>query len=147
MPAWQSLLSQDDRWAVIDYVRTFHYDPTLENDPVSEESSSEAASEIVAPACDLEQDTPILWDEPAAIAAGEAIYKDQCAICHGADATGGLPNTPDFTTPEYTNSLKESPGGAFCVLSEGEGAMPAFEDKLTQEELWQVMVYFGALSP
>ena len=29
MSAWQGRLSQDERWAVIDYVRTFSYDPTL----------------------------------------------------------------------------------------------------------------------
>jgi mono/diheme cytochrome c family protein len=147
MPAWQSLLSQDDRWAVIDYVRTFHYDPILIDDPGSVDASGEQATEIPTAACDTEQENPVGWNDAVAISAGEAVYEGQCAICHGADATGGLPNTPDFTTPEYTNSLKENPGGAFCVLSEGEGAMPAFEDKLTQEELWQVMVYFGALSP
>ncbi len=147
MPAWQSLLSQDDRWAVIDYLRTFHYDPTLEEDSVSEEISDEQATEIPTIACDLEQDTPISWDDSAAIAAGEVIYNDQCAICHGADATGGLPNTPDFTSPEYIIALQDNPGEAFCVLSEGEGAMPAFGNKMTQEELWQTMIYLGALSP
>ena len=39
MPAWQSLLSQDERWAVIDYVRTFTYDPTLEAEVVLAKAS------------------------------------------------------------------------------------------------------------
>jgi mono/diheme cytochrome c family protein len=114
---------------------------------VSEEISGEQATEMPTAACDTDQDNPISWDDSVAISAGEAIYESQCAICHGTDATGGLPNTPDFTSPDYSSALREKPGGAFCVLSEGEGAMPAFENKLTQDELWQVMVYFGALSP
>jgi len=147
MPAWQSLLGQDDRWAVIDYLRTFHYDPILRDDPESVDVSGDQASEIPTVTCDIEQDNPIGWDDPVAISVGQAIYEGQCAICHGIEGKDGLPNTPDFTLPEYGNGLSEKPGEAFCVLSEGEGAMPAFWNKLSQEELWQVMVYLGGFSP
>ena len=30
---------------------------------------------------------------------GEAIYKQFCATCHGADGKGALPGAPDFTDP------------------------------------------------
>ncbi len=41
----------------------------------------------------------IVKDEPTAVAgrSGEAIYKETCIACHGADGKGAFPGVPDFT--------------------------------------------------
>jgi len=82
-----------------------------------------------------------------AIQAGQGLFQTDCAICHGADGSGGLPNTPDFTTQEVNAELRATPGRFFCVLTEGEGAMPAFAGSLSVEERWQILTYLGSLAP
>lgn len=94
MPPWSYLLSDEDRWALVDYVKTF-----------SSRFSAEAAP------------TPVKVPEkpPAAADAtrGKLVYqKMQCMKCHGedgrgdgpsaitlVDATGRHINSRDFTNP------------------------------------------------
>lgn len=71
----------------------------------------------------------------AAIAAGEAVYKENCVTCHGERVV--------------------SPGGAFDLrklgaderprfdkaMNEGKGQMPAWEGMLSPEEFDQVWAY------
>lgn len=143
MPAWQSGLSQDERWAVIDYVRTFSYDPGFEDTPVVERTATVASA---GGECTSEQDNPFAWDDETVIQSGQVVYERDCAVCHGADASGGLPDTPDFTTAEVGNELQARAGEHFCVVSDGEGVMPGFQDKLTIDEIWDVITYLGSLS-
>ena len=35
----------------------------------------------------------------------------------------------------------------FCILTEGAGAMPAYADRLSEIERWQVIAYLGSLAP
>jgi mono/diheme cytochrome c family protein len=147
MPAMQSLLSQDDRWAAIDYLRTFTYDPHLTEEPLFSEpaaatppDNTEAAEE-----CDIDQINLFAWDDAQAIQAGETLYQAQCVLCHGQDGSGGLPNTPDFTSPEVGIDLKAKPGHYQCAVSEGVGVMPAYGETLSEEERWQILTYLGSL--
>jgi mono/diheme cytochrome c family protein len=146
MPAMQSLLSQDDRWAVIDYLRAFSYDPTVSQEIGVASSAGETPSEGPSEtACQADQTYQFAWDDSEAILLGQATYLIQCAMCHGPDGSGGLPNTPDFTTVEITNSLIEEPGRYFCSVSDGLGVMPAFGGALSEDELWQVLTFMGSL--
>jgi mono/diheme cytochrome c family protein len=147
MPAWQSLLSQDERWAVIDYVRTFTYDPTLEAEVVLAPTSSAPEEPTEIAGCQPDQSNPFAWDDISAIQAGEPIYEAQCALCHGADGSGALPNAPDFTSTEVNAEFIGNPGVYFCSLTEGKGAMPAYGDSLSVEERWQVLTLIGSLVP
>lgn len=144
MPAWQSRLSQDERWDVIDYLRTFTYDPALAEEVVSVAPQTPTAAPA---ACDPEQENPLTWEDRTAIEAGQVTYEAQCALCHGQDGSGGLPNTPDFTSGEAQDKLHESPGNFYCAISEGVGAMPSFSNQLSQESHWQVLTYLGSLAP
>ncbi|MEO5742865.1 MAG: c-type cytochrome [Vicinamibacterales bacterium] len=92
MPPWQYLLEDGDRWALVDYVKTFS--PRLRTDPVR------TAMTIVQPPS-KHRDTEN----------GREVYvKMQCAKCHGDDGRGVGPsatslldakgkyiNTRDFT--------------------------------------------------
>ncbi len=144
MPAWQSLLTQDQRWALIDYLRTFTYDPTL-----PEGGEPAEPGEAPAPgAASCEAGTnPFALDDAAAIQAGGAIFDGQCAACHGADGSGGLPGTPDFTAAVVGRALRSDPASSYCILANGEGSMPGFGRTLTSEEMWQVITFLGSLSP
>lgn len=143
MPAWQSRLTQDERWAVIDYLRTFSYNPSLD-----QETAASPAPPTEAPTtCDPDQSNPFDWGNAEAVAAGEALFTAECAACHGGDGSGGLPNTPDFTAAEVSADLRAGAGEAFCVLTEGEDAMPAFGESLSAGERWQVMTFLASLAP
>lgn len=146
MPAWQSLLDQDQRWAVIDFLRTFTYDPTLPDGLVL---AGTGDSDGVAPpaATCVATANPFDWQDPDAIQAGQELYADQCAACHGADGSGGLPNTPDFTNPSVGLELETETASIFCVLAEGTGAMPGFQRTLSDEQRWQVLTYLQSLAP
>lgn len=148
MPAWQSLLSQDERWAVTDYIRSFTYDPTLPDEIGPAPATEGPPTEPPGPAaCSPDQAPPFAWDEAPVIQAGSELYQAQCSFCHGPDASGGLPGTPDYTSPEVGADLNQNPGVSFCTLTEGKGAMPAFGETLTDEERWQVLIFLGSLTP
>ncbi len=147
MPAWQSLLSQDQRWAVIDYLRTFTYDPSLpEGREPGEITDSEGAVDAGTTTCATEVN-PFNFDDIQAIQAGGSIYDSQCAACHGADGSGGLPNTPDFTSAAVNRELQADPSSSFCILAEGEGSMPGFQRTLTTDQMWEVITFLVSLSP
>ena len=68
--------------------------------------------------------------------AGEAIYADSCASCHGADATGG-------SGPSLIGEVEE--GEATDIITNGEGDMPAFGDSLTEQDIADVIAYLQSL--
>ncbi len=162
MPSWQSRLSQDERWAVIDYVRALSYDPALPEATASISATATPSGPLTltvalsdtAPssqpagtaACSGSQANPLAWDDAAAIQAGQAVY-DKCAFCHGPTAKGGLPGTPDFTSAKVKADLKSSPGSYFCTLTDGKDAMPPFGNSLSPQERWQVLTYLASLKP
>lgn len=148
MPSWQARLPQDERWAVIDYLRTFTYDPSLAGEQVGASATTTpttAGSQVAA--CASDQVNPIAWDDAAAIEAGQGLFQTDCAVCHGSDGSGALPNTPDFTTKDVNSELRANPALFFCVVTDGEGAMPAFGETLAAEERWQVLSYLETLAP
>ena len=146
MPAWQARLSQEERWAVIDYIRTFTYDPQVDDDTEIETSDS-ASGESERPECSpyLEQTNPFEWDDTDALAAGETLYNTNCAGCHGEDGVGRLPGILDFTDPASKADLPGNTNKYLCSIAEGYENMPPFKDKLSEEEMWQLLVWIAAL--
>jgi mono/diheme cytochrome c family protein len=144
MPAWQGRLSQDERWAVIDYLRTFSYDPALPGEAVVAAPATVEA-EAECDLADLEQSNPFAWEDASAAAAGEAIYEEDCAMCHAADGSGALPSAPDFSTAEFQSELRFQSGELLCVVAEGRGAMPGWKERLIVEQLWQVLTFIASL--
>jgi cytochrome c oxidase cbb3-type subunit 3 len=146
MPAWQGRLSQEERWAVINFLRSFSYDPNLPGDRVAASAPTETTEEEAA--CDAEylsQSNPFAWDDAQAVAAGQVIYEQSCGMCHGADGSGGLPNTPDFTSSGAQRALRDEGGEALCVIAEGQDAMPGWKETLAGEQMWQVLTFLASL--
>lgn len=143
MPAWQGRLSQEERWAVIDYIRTFSYDPGLKEQVENIPQPTVAEEETECSQDYLSQTNPFNWSDTTAIQEGNAIYEQSCSICHGPDGSGALPGTPDFTTPEMLTDLQTDSGRALCIIAEGEKAMPGWKETLSNEQMWQVLTYIG----
>lgn len=102
---------------------------------------------------------------PPAVAGGAVLYKTKgCVMCHGDDAKGGVRNrysqsefipaldkvADGYTSDELKQKIrkgvsdiaKADPNGLVPILR-----MPAWEDKLTPEELDQVCAYLLSLAP
>jgi mono/diheme cytochrome c family protein len=145
MPAWQARLGQDDRWAVMDYIRTFTYAPQVgEEAAISLTDSTSSESERPECAPYLEQSNPFDWNNADTIAAGQTLYNDNCAGCHGEDGTGRLPGIPDFTDPTTQADLHNDTGKYLCSIAEGYQSMPQFKDELNEEEMWQLLIWIAA---
>ncbi len=63
---------------------------------------------------------------------GENIYKDKCAICHGADGKGNgpaaaalSPSPADFTTASFWQNTSNAK--ITDTIENGRGPMPAFD--------------------
>lgn len=90
-------------------------------------------------------------DASESIDAGRAIFQANCAICHGPRGLGDGPAA--FTlNPRPVNLQLHVPqhaeGEVFYWISEGVAGtgMPAWKDKLTEEQRWQVVRYLEALA-
>jgi mono/diheme cytochrome c family protein len=87
-----------------------------------------------------------LPSDASAIAAGKVIYQDHCVKCHGEAGNGKTSyakwnsvRPADFTKTGHMAGITD--GEMFWKISEGRRPMPAFKDKLTEEERWQAVDY------
>lgn len=81
-----------------------------------------------------------------AIAAGMQDYKNHCQSCHGQYGDGKgekaseLSVAPgDFTDASKMNTLTD--GELYWQITKGRRPMPAFADKLSEEQRWQSVDY------
>ena len=78
---------------------------------------------------------------------GGAIFKKNCAICHGADGRGQTPTgralkLKDLGTADVqklTNAEMQK------IIADGKGTMPAFKDKLDQAGIDAVIAFLRTL--
>ncbi len=89
-----------------------------------------------------------------AIAAGNALYEEYCAACHGAEGRGDGPQATvlehkpaDFTDPHMAEEMTDA--AFFWRISEGipDEDMPAWKDKLTEQQRWQLVQYLRTFAP
>jgi mono/diheme cytochrome c family protein len=78
---------------------------------------------------------------------GQALFKAKCAMCHGTDATGNTAmgkkfNIPDLRAPEIQRKTKAELVNA---IARGKNKMPAFEGKLTSDEVNELATYVRQL--
>lgn len=90
-------------------------------------------------------------DTPENINAGRQTFQANCAICHGARALGDGPAA--FTLQPRPFNLQvhvplHATGEVFYWISNGVTgtAMPAWQDKLTETQRWQIIRYLEALA-
>jgi mono/diheme cytochrome c family protein len=83
---------------------------------------------------------------PEIIAAGKQIYAQHCQSCHGPKGDGKGEKAPELSIApgDFTDARKMSgltDGELFSEVTEGHHPMPAFADKLTEQERWEVVDY------
>jgi len=83
--------------------------------------------------------------------AARQIYAEQCAQCHGErgqgdgpDARTHYPLPADLTDGKRMATVKD--GEIFYQISEGRRPMPSFKRRLTQDQLWQLVLYVRSFS-
>ena len=72
---------------------------------------------------------------------GEATYNARCKVCHGAD---GVPKSFAKDSPAFNDEAWKKATSLEAiekVVAEGRKRMPAFQNKLTPEEIKAVSAY------
>lgn len=78
-----------------------------------------------------------------AIKAGEKIFDEKCADCHGGDAMGGA--GPDLTDDKWLHGGSDAE--VFTTVSKGrKGGMPAWGGQLKDDDIWKVIAYIRSLA-
>ena len=141
MPPWQYLLNDDERWALVDYVKTF-------------DARFASASRKTMP----------LPDAPGrsrSVDRGREVYtKMQCAKCHGSDGRGVGPssnemvdakgrhvNARDFTQPgSYRTGWTERE--IIRTLETGMNGvpMPSYTGVMTRQEEYDLVAYLMSVA-
>lgn len=69
------------------------------------------------------------------LAPGQALYEQNCALCHGSDGKRGLNGAHDLTKSNLNQA------GRVYMVTNGLGNMPAFKNQLSPEQIEQVAAY------
>jgi mono/diheme cytochrome c family protein len=109
---------------------------------------------IPAPYADMRNPLP---PTPENARRGAQVYEADCASCHGATGLADGPQsrglTPQPAQLGWMNKVPASRWDAFMYWTIAEGGatfrtgMPAFKDKLSQDEIWSVIGYIQARLP
>jgi high-affinity iron transporter len=107
----------------------------------------EDGSTGATPAPDTVASTPIAGGP----ADGAKVYADRCALCHGATghgdgpASAGLdPKPRNHTDGAYMNA--QSDEALLTVIRNGKGAMPAWKDVMSEDEIQAVLKHVRSLA-
>jgi cytochrome c-L len=88
-------------------------------------------------------DNPYKGDA-AALAAGKALYDEWCQACHMPDGSGRI--GPSFIGDRHHYARFTTDKGMFEIVYGGAtGAMQGFGNRLTQDQILQVMAYVRSL--
>jgi cytochrome c6 len=76
-----------------------------------------------------------------------ATYKAKCATCHGPDGKGSAVGTKmgahDFTSADV---LKQTDAQLTEIITKGKGKMPAYEGKLKDTEINDLVAFIRGLA-
>jgi mono/diheme cytochrome c family protein len=141
MPPWQYLLTDGERWAVVDYIKTFS--PRFKQPPAKPVT------------------LPVAPETPRDLARGEKVYaKLQCEKCHGADGRGMGPsaltltdgrgrhvNTRDFTQPgTFRTGWTEQEIVRTLYTGNNGVSMPAYNGIVSTAEEYDLAAYVMSLA-
>ncbi len=92
------------------------------------------------------------WTDEKVIASGKEMYDGKksldvnCAACHGLNGMPVLTGTRDLRDASLVNQWSD--GYWFWRISDGvpDTAMTAWKEKLSEEEIWQVIAYARTFS-
>lgn len=86
----------------------------------------------------------------SAIAADDAasLFKSKCAMCHGPDGAGKTKMGVTLKIPALFSAdvQKKSDGDLQTVITKGKDKMPAYEAKLSKEQIAGLVAYIRDLA-
>ena len=98
--------------------------------------------------------------DPEMIEIGQTLFRENCAICHGVDAQGTV---KDWHLKDENGKMPPPPlngtahtwhhplGGLMHTIRNGTlsigGSMPAWKDKLADEEIFSIVIWLTSLWP
>ena len=87
----------------------------------------------------------------ADVAAGKAIFKKRCAVCHGKTGAADGPMSKILKPPppsfaDAGHMAKRSDEELLKIIKEGKKPMPAYSGKLTEEQIQNVLAYIRSLA-
>lgn len=92
--------------------------------------------------------------DAAAVVEGAAVFRDNCASCHGEHADGHGEAAAGLTPPpaDFRGSdvlARHSDAYLFYRITEGKPgtAMPSFRGTLAEDERWAAIAYLRTLAP
>ncbi len=129
MPAWSSQYSEEDRWALVHYIRV-NFTQT-EARPVMTELLVQP-SEVY-----LEQTIP----ETASFERGRQLYLTTCAQCHGlaGDGSGWHGQYLDVSPADLTATLTEGEYLVQLTFGMANTSMPAWGEWLPEDQRWDTI--------
>lgn len=71
----------------------------------------------------------------------KALFKKNCVSCHGTDLSGRVGGQSDLRQVSSRLSAERIEQ----IVSEGQGRMPAFGDKLSEEDISALVAWLGEL--
>jgi len=79
--------------------------------------------------------------------AGEALFKSKCVMCHGPDGKGEVPMGKKLGARNLGSQEVQSQSDAQLadIVSKGKNKMPAYEGKLSKEQIAQLVAYVREL--
>lgn len=87
-----------------------------------------------------------LHGSEAELQAGQALWDQQCAVCHGVSGAGDGPQAiaaglamPNLADPDL--AAAQSLESWYQITSAGRGQMPAFAETLSEDEIWSALAY------
>jgi mono/diheme cytochrome c family protein len=140
MPPWKWLLSDSDRWAVVEYIKTFS--PRF----ADAKQNRSSVGDFGAPPPKTE----------AAIAEGKALYtKAGCVTCHGEQGLGNGSSAPslvdltghhisprDFTKPSSFKAGYSAREIVRTFMTGLDGTpMPGFANVISNQDAWKLAYY------
>ena len=78
---------------------------------------------------------------------GEALFKTKCAACHGPDGKGAVPMGKTLGAKDLSSAevQKQSDPQLTEVVTKGKNKMPAYDGKLSKEQIAQLVAYIRDL--
>ena len=100
-----------------------------------------------APSEERNRINPVLLSEESVLA-GQTLYLQNCTDCHGVKADGNGPDADDME-PRPSNLAAmaghHSDGDMAWKIKKGNGSMPAWEDILSEEQIWNLVNFIQNL--
>ncbi len=79
--------------------------------------------------------------------AGERLFKTKCAACHGPDGKGEVPMGRKLGARNLSSTEVQGQSDAqlIDIVTKGKNKMPAYDGKLTKEQITELVSYIRDL--